>query len=93
MKKSDGTSVTNADIAVSEFLVKKLEELYPEWSVFSEENCTELPKNKKVIAVDPIDGTESYLRNEKGWGILVGFIDNQSVVEGFVSIPNENKIY
>ena len=70
--KADTSIVTNGDLAVSKFLERELKKLYPDHDVFSEENCSNIPKSSKVIIIDPIDGTESYSRREDTWSILVG---------------------
>lgn len=91
--KPDGTIVSNADIAVSNFLVEELNKLFPEYSIFSEENAGILPVKDKVIIIDPIDGTESFVRKESSWAILIGFVNKNTIEQGFVYLPALKKIY
>jgi 3'-phosphoadenosine 5'-phosphosulfate (PAPS) 3'-phosphatase len=91
--KADTSIVTNGDLAVSKFLEKKLKKLYPDYDIFSEENCSNIPKSKKVIIIDPIDGTESYSRKEDTWSILVGFLDDMVPVGGVIYQPTLDLLY
>ncbi len=91
--KKDGTIVTNGDIAVSKFLELELGQLFPDYEIFSEENCGAVPRGSKVIVIDPIDGTQSYHRNEETWSILVGFLDQMKPIKGFVYQPTTKKMF
>lgn len=90
--KNDGSIVTNGDLKVSQFLEQELSLLYPDHSIYSEENYS-VPKKSKVIVIDPIDGTESYFRKENTWSILIGFIENGTMVKGIVYQPSLDLLY
>lgn len=92
-EKSDLSIVTNGDLAVSIFLERELKKIYPNHDIFSEENTGTIPNSKKVIIIDPIDGTESYSRNEDTWSILIGFLDNMIPVGGVVYQPTADTLY
>lgn len=92
-KKADNSAVTNGDLAVSAFLERELKKLYPDYEIFSEENTKTIPQGKKVIILDPIDGTESYLRKEASWSVLIGFLDDMEPVGGVVYQPTNNRLY
>ena len=91
--KKDKSIVTNGDLAVSKFLETELKKLYPDHDVFSEENTETSPSSKKVIVIDPIDGTESYSRVQDSWSILVGFLYNNQIHGGIVYQPSKNLLY
>lgn len=91
--KSDHSLVTNGDLKVSEFLEKELKMAFPEFEIFSEENCYNLPQGNKVIVIDPIDGTQSYSQCQDTWCILVGFIENNIITKGYVYQPSKDLIY
>jgi 3'-phosphoadenosine 5'-phosphosulfate (PAPS) 3'-phosphatase len=91
--KKDGTIVTNGDLAVSHFLEKEFKILFPEYDLFCEENCSQIPQKEKVIIVDPIDGTQSYNRREDTWCILVGFTENLKPTQGFIYQPVTDKMF
>ena len=91
--KKDGSIVTNGDLLVSSFLEKKLKELCPDYDVFSEENCTVIPKSNKVLVIDPIDGTESYSRKQDTWSILVGEMIDGKWTGGVVFQPTSEHLF
>lgn len=91
--KNDKSIVTNGDIAVSNFLEKELAKLYPDHQILSEENSSVNITSKKVIIIDPIDGTESFSRKQDSWSILIGFLDNMEIVGGVVYQPTIDKLY
>jgi 3'-phosphoadenosine 5'-phosphosulfate (PAPS) 3'-phosphatase len=92
-KKADTSIVTNGDLAVSLFLENELKKLYPDHDIFSEENSKNIPKSKKVIIIDPIDGTESYSRKQNSWSILIGFLENMVSVGGVIYQPSTDTLY
>jgi 3'(2'), 5'-bisphosphate nucleotidase len=91
--KKDLSIVTNGDLAVSSFLEKELKLLYPDHDIFSEENASNLPTSKKVIIIDPIDGTESYSRSEDSWSVLIGFLDDMIPVGGIIYQPTKDILF
>ncbi len=91
--KADGSIVTNGDLAVSKFLEEELKRLYPDWEIFSEENCKSIDNPDRVIILDPIDGTQSYFRFQDTWCVLVGFLDRLQPVQGFVYQPTTQRLY
>lgn len=91
--KPDTSVVTNGDLAVSAFLEKELKKLYPDYDIFSEENTSKKPQSSRVLVIDPIDGTESYLRKQHSWSILVGFLEDNLPVGGVIYQPNTDLLY
>lgn len=58
--KDDGSPVTKADTEINDLVIKKINETYPEHSIYGEER-SELKQGSKYIWVcDPIDGTMGY---------------------------------
>ena len=91
--KSDTSLVTNGDLLVNRFLEESLGKLYPDHSIFSEENSSVLPTKDKIIVIDPIDGTQSYAKKQNTWSILVGFLDKGEITQGVVFQPTTGKLY
>ena len=86
--KSDGTRVTPVDVAISEYIVRTIGELFPDDEVFSEE----LAVGPEVIPVrarftwvlDPIDGTNNYATGIAHCAISLGLLENGLPVYGIV---------
>jgi myo-inositol-1(or 4)-monophosphatase len=76
-KGSDNSPVTEADIAVNEFLRGRLGSLVPDAAWLSEESQDDLPEDALALAwiVDPIDGTRAYISGRADWTISVALAD------------------
>jgi myo-inositol-1(or 4)-monophosphatase len=85
-RKSDGTPVSEADIAVDELLRDRLGRDFPDFGWISEESVGLVPSvGTPSWIVDPIDGTRSYLEGDDGWCVAVALIaDGRPVVAGIV---------
>jgi myo-inositol-1(or 4)-monophosphatase len=69
--------VTEADIAVSEFLVKKIRETYPDHHIKSEELADDInPGAEYEWVIDPIDGTRNFAMGVPFWTTLIAVLRN-----------------
>jgi myo-inositol-1(or 4)-monophosphatase len=77
-KGDDNSPVSDADIAVDNFLRARLGALAPEAGWLSEETEDHLPDRaqKTVWIVDPIDGTRAFLAGRADWTVSVALIEN-----------------
>jgi len=76
--KAGASPVSEADIAVNNFLSSRLPPLLPDAGWLSEEtedNAARL-NAKTVWVVDPIDGTRAYLAQRPDWSISVALVEN-----------------
>lgn len=92
--KSDGTPVTIADKASSDFIVSKLNEIgYP---VICEEIANEpfsIRENwKHTWCVDPLDGTKEYLKKNGEFAINIAFIENHQAKFGIIVSPVNREV-
>ncbi len=92
-KKNDSSLVTDGDLAVSNYLEISLKSLFPDYDIFSEENCDNVPKSNKIIVLDPIDGTQSYARKEDSWAILIAFLEDNQTSQAYIFQPTTNKLF
>lgn len=78
--KPDGTPVTSADIATSEFLTQELLAAFPDTRVISEEHAdlSGIAHNLTWV-IDPIDGTRKYLAGKDVWCVMVGLFDSEAI--------------
>lgn len=90
--------VTSADIALSELIVSTLSREFPGALIVSEED-KELPgqilpdQSKEIWVIDPIDGTENYIRGDGQYSVMVGLLHNMHPVFGCVYEPHSNHLY
>jgi myo-inositol-1(or 4)-monophosphatase len=77
--KGGGSSpVSEADIAVNDFLATRLSALVPQAGWLSEETQDDLVRTESgaVWVVDPIDGTRAYLDGRADWTISVALVED-----------------
>jgi myo-inositol-1(or 4)-monophosphatase len=76
--KSGDSPVSEADIAVNEFLVTRLAALAPQAGWLSEETEDNLVRTESgaLWVVDPIDGTRAYLDGRADWTVSVAFVED-----------------
>lgn len=95
--KDDGSKVTNADIAVNDIICSKLNSLFPQIAIISEEADIEqnkqTSKSTKFFLVDPIDGTNSFIRKSDEFSINVALIANKEVIFGAIYMPAKDFLY
>jgi 3'(2'), 5'-bisphosphate nucleotidase len=85
-KKSDGSQVTSADVAVSEFLREKLAQEFPQIPVICEEG--DLREAGDIFfLIDPIDGTSSFIANSVEFAINIALVQNKKAIFGLIYAP------
>jgi fructose-1,6-bisphosphatase/inositol monophosphatase family enzyme len=76
-QKPDGTVVTNADKAVSDFMIAAINAAYPGDGVVSEENADVSGlRAQRTWVIDPIDGTKHYVKGGEMFCIMVCLFDD-----------------
>jgi myo-inositol-1(or 4)-monophosphatase len=74
--KSDGSPVTEADLAVDKFLKSRLHEARPNYGWLSEEtpDTPERLNHRQVWIIDPIDGTRAFAQGGDEWCIAAALL-------------------
>ena len=92
--KDGGSPVSDADIAVDNFLRERLPRLVPgAWfSEETEDNGARLDATRLWI-VDPIDGTRAYVSGLTDWAVSVALVENGRPVAAAVFSPMEDGFY
>ena len=91
--KPDNTFVTEADRAIETFLRDKLSTLTPDWSFLGEEQGLTGDPNAPAWVIDPIDGTNNFVRDLPLWTISLGAVHEGKPIFGIVAVPLLNEIY
>jgi histidinol-phosphatase len=84
--KPDMTPVTEADKAAERAIRQILQKERPDNGIVGEEFGTSGKTARRWI-LDPIDGTESYVRGIPVWGALIALEQEGDIVVGVVSAP------
>jgi 3'(2'), 5'-bisphosphate nucleotidase len=86
--KEDGSPVTKIDYEVSNFFQKELKKAFPNYGILDEENKIDgRQENDFCWVVDPLDGTQSYIRGDLNFGILLGLMYKFKPVLGVAYRP------
>lgn len=85
--KRDGSPVTEADRSAERFLRTKLAERRPADGIVGEEHGTTEGRNGKTWFIDPIDGTESFIRRIPLYATLLALRDEYGPAVGVINLP------
>ena len=93
--KGDGTPVTEADLAVDEFLKSTLLRDRPDYGWLSEETADNSDRLscERVWIVDPIDGTRSFVERTGEWCISIALVERGKPVLARVFRPLAQDMY
>lgn len=92
--KEDGSYVSKGDLLCETLIKNFLHENYPEFYLVSEEspeNNLDNIKQKNIVILDPIDGTENFVSGLKEWGVAVCIYQNQKNIESMLALPELNE--
>ncbi len=84
--KTDGTPVSEGDLAVDRALTEVIRSEYPDDAILSEESEPTGDSSRRWI-LDPIDGTVFFLAGQDSWGTHVALEQDGEVVLGVVTRP------
>jgi myo-inositol-1(or 4)-monophosphatase len=87
--KEGGSPVTEADFAVDRFLSEAALALFPEAGWLSEETADTADRlsRRRVLIVDPIDGTQAFSRGDARWAVSIAVVEDGLPVLGVVHAP------
>ena len=93
--KTGGSPVSEADIAVDNFLRERLMRLAPDCGWLSEETEDDLIRldSPRLWVVDPIDGTRAYLSGRTDWSISVALVENGRPKIAAIFAPMQKALY
>jgi myo-inositol-1(or 4)-monophosphatase len=93
--KHGGSPVSDADIAVDNFLRERLMQLAPDCGWLSEETEDDRARlhASRIWVVDPIDGTRAYLSDRADWSISVALVENGRPVIATIFAPVQDALY
>jgi len=85
--------VTEADVAVQDFLMEQLARLFPTAKFFAEEKKDNVLTDDLTFIIDPIDGTTNYFRRRACSVISVGAVENKRPVLGAIYDPYHSRMF
>ncbi len=88
--KENGTPVSIADRAAERLIREGLAETYPDEGIIGEEEGMSADL-QRVWIIDPIDGTESFIRGAPLFGTLIAYEEEGEVELGVANLPAINE--
>ena len=87
MVKGDGSPVTEADRAAEQFLRTELSQRFPEDGIVGEEFDDTAGSSGRTWFIDPIDGTQSFIRRVPLFATLLALEDEHGAAVGVIDLP------
>jgi myo-inositol-1(or 4)-monophosphatase len=94
--RSKGTQdvVSEADVEVEKLIRAAIEERFPDDAFFGEEfGHNEVQDAASIWIVDPIDGTQPFLKELSSWCVSIGYAHQGRLEMGFVAAPARDEIF
>jgi 3'(2'), 5'-bisphosphate nucleotidase len=93
--KSDGSPVTEADLAADRIIRAELAQHWPGLSVITEETCTAASTADAdcYVLVDPLDGTKEFIKGSDEFTVNIALIAGDVPVAGAVYAPATRRLY
>ena len=85
--KGDGTPVTATDRGAERLLRQRISEAFPDDAIVGEEEADTEGTSGRTWILDPIDGTESFIRGVPLYGNLIAMEDQHGPAVGVINIP------
>lgn len=93
-KKGPRDFVSMADKKAEQILIKELQKARPDYSILAEESGVTEGKNKDCRwIIDPLDGTNNFIRSLPIWCISVGLEQHGEITAGVIYAPLQNELY
>jgi 3'(2'),5'-bisphosphate nucleotidase len=92
-KSNPHDMVTEADIEADALIRRQLSEAFPGDKILSEESESAPYMSGRVWVVDPLDGTDCYVRGDDGFAVLIGLCVDGVPEIGLAFMPSRDELY
>jgi myo-inositol-1(or 4)-monophosphatase len=86
-RKADNSWVTEADVAIERLLVERIAARYPQHGIIGEEQTSQGIDREFLWALDPLDGTASFVAGLPTWGVSLGLLRHGLPFLGVIYLP------
>jgi myo-inositol-1(or 4)-monophosphatase len=93
--KSENHPVTDADIAVNDYLAEILRSARPDYGWLSEETKDDASRHAcpRTFVVDPIDGTRAFIDHKPNFAVSIAVIENGLTIAAALYNPMKDELY
>jgi myo-inositol-1(or 4)-monophosphatase len=92
-RKADRSWVTEADVRIERMLVERIRERYPQHGIIGEEQTQHEIGREFLWALDPLDGTASFVAGLPIWGVSLGLLRAGRPYLGVIYLPMLDDCY
>ncbi|MFH0818444.1 MAG: inositol monophosphatase family protein [Patescibacteria group bacterium] len=86
--------VTKSDLDVDKFMVRKIKEAFPDYSILSEEEGFRKKKNSDYMwVIDPLDGTTNYIMRHTYFCITLALLKKGEPILGLIYAPYTRELF
>ncbi|MBE9010299.1 inositol monophosphatase family protein [Pseudanabaenaceae cyanobacterium LEGE 13415] len=96
-QKEPGDFVTTVDQTLDRQLSEFFSHLFPDDGIITEENAESRKcyqaNYDRLWCIDPLDGTQDFIHGDPDYAVLVGLLEHQSAIAGWIYAPEQDMLY
>ncbi len=92
-EKSPNNFVTDVDQRSEDFIISRLQELYPDHSILSEESGHTAGKSPHLWVIDPLDGTTNFIHGIPHFAVSIALKENDKLRLGVIYDPIRQEMF
>ena len=92
-EKAPKDLVTEVDLLCEEFLIREIQERYPNDAILSEERGGKVSPTGRTWLLDPVDGTANFSRSNPIFCACISIVEGQEVKHAAVAAPRLGDVY
>ena len=92
-KDNDGDLVTDLDLEIEKYLIKEIQQNYPNYDIISEEFNSDGNITENCFIIDPIDGTINFANGLPLWGTQIACRKNGKTIASVINLPKIGEFY
>ena len=91
--KADQSPVTIADRAAERLIVRTLQQRFPAYGVLGEEFGAQSGRGERRWIIDPLDGTQNFIRGIPYFATLIGLEEAGEITAGVIDAPVQGELF
>lgn len=96
-EKGPSDFVTDVDRLLDQQLTETFSTLFPQDGIITEENADSrkgfLANYSRLWCIDPIDGTDDFIRGRGDYAVMAGLLENEQPIAGWIYAPEHDILY
>jgi 3'(2'), 5'-bisphosphate nucleotidase len=96
-QKEPGDFVTTVDQTLDRQLSEFFSKLFPNDGIITEENAASRKRYQanysRFWCIDPLDGTQDFIHGDPDYAVLVGLLEQQRPIAGWIYAPEPDTLY